>query len=407
MFLKFTWRYFRAKKTANAINIIAWITVVIIAFATCCQALVLSVFNGFEGLVKSLYSSFYADIKVMPASGKTFVLTPQVWQKITNQPYVQAASRIVQEKALLKNGDEQTMIAIKGVDDNYTRVSGVSNKVVNGVWDMGSEDEPGIVLGYGIQNAISVIVDSMFQQDALTLITPKKSEGATMALDDLASGNVTAKGVFAIQQDFDNQYALTNINYLKSQLKYAPEEYSYIELKLKQGFSEKEASKKLQALLGNTFLVQDRYQQNTNLYATMQLEKWVIFAMLNLILIIAAFNIISAVTMLVLEKGTDISILKSLGTTDAGIKKIFLLEGLLLGVIGSAIGITLVLIIAWLQTNYKLVKLAGGTFLIDYFPVEIKITDLIIVALSSIFIAFVAAYIPSAKAAKKTISLKT
>lgn len=406
MYLKFAWRYFRAKKSANAINIIAWLTVVIIAFATCCQALVLSVFNGFEGLVKSLYSSFYADVKIAPANGKTFLVDPSLFRKIEAEPYVNATSGILQEKALLKNGDEQTMIAIKGVDSNYRKVCGVSNRIVQGSWNLGTAAEPGIVLGYGIQSAISVIVDSLFQQDELTLITPKKSEGVSTALDDLSSGNVNASGVFAIQQDFDNQYALTNNAFLKGQLHYDENEFTSLEVKLKPGVKEKDAVKKLQALLGPTFLVQDRYQQNTNLYATMQLEKWIIFAMLNLILIIAAFNIISAVTMLVLEKSTDISILKSLGTTDAGIKKIFLLEGLVLGIIGSAIGIALVLTIAWLQTQYKLVKLAGGTFLIDYFPVEIKISDLLVVAVSSIFIAFVAAYIPAAKAAKRPIELK-
>ena len=153
MYLTFAWRYFKAKKTANAINIISWVTVGVIAFATACQILVLSVFNGFEDLVKSLYSSFYTDLKVLPAKGKTFTLTAAQINLIKQQAGVNSISLIAEEKALLQNGEQQSIIYLKGVDDNYINVSGVAGKTIQGKYNTGTADEPGLVVGYGIQNA--------------------------------------------------------------------------------------------------------------------------------------------------------------------------------------------------------------------------------------------------------------
>ena len=160
MYLTFAWRYFKAKKSANAINWIAWVTVGVIAFATACQILVLSVFNGFEGLVKSLYSSFYTDIKIIPQKGKTFILTKDQIQQIKNKPGIQVVSLIAEEKALLQNNDLQTIVYLKGVDENYHRVSGVAEKTFVGKFNIGDENEPGLILGSGIQNAAGVNVSN-------------------------------------------------------------------------------------------------------------------------------------------------------------------------------------------------------------------------------------------------------
>src|ERR1700733_4213380 len=149
----FAWRYFKAKKSANAINIIAWVTVSVIAFATACQILVLSVFNGFEGLVKSLYASFYTDIKIIPSKGKTFILTADQIRSIKQQPGVYAISLIAEDKALIKNDDVQTVIYLKGVDNNYQNVSGLADKVFDGKYNTGTLDDPLLIIGAGIQNA--------------------------------------------------------------------------------------------------------------------------------------------------------------------------------------------------------------------------------------------------------------
>jgi len=407
LYLTFAWRYFKAKKSANAINIIAWVTVSVIAFATCCQILVLSVFNGFEGLVKSLYASFYTDIKIVPVKGKTFFLTPAQLAQIKQQSFVQNFSLIAEEKALLQNADDaQTVIFLKGVDDNYSAVCGVAAKTNKGKFNTGTVDEPGLILGAGIQYAVGVSLNPAFETDKLTVILPKKYSNSSDPLQSLSEGNVLPTGIFTIQQDFDNKYAITNIEFVKQQMGLAADEYSAIELKLTDKTDITEAQKKLSALMGNNYYVQTLYQQNMSLYNTMKMEKWIIYAVFTLILIVSAFTMISALTMLVLEKQKDISVLQSMGANRSSILKIFLSEGLLLGGIGAATGIVMAVIICLLQLKFKFIKLGGGSFLIDYFPVQLIATDFILVAASAAFIAFVASWFPARKAAGQAFELR-
>ena len=406
MYLTFAWRYFKAKKSANAINIIAWVTTAVIAFATCCQVLVLSVFNGFEDLVKSLYSSFYTDLRMVPKDGKTFLITASQLAQIRQQPYIQDVSLIVQEKALLQNGESQTVINLKGVDDHYKNVSGVPTKITNGTFKTGSADSPELVVGYGLQNAAGISINPAFAPEQLTIILPKKTSSSSDPTASISEGNAIATSVFAIQQDFDNNYAITNVNFIKQQIGMEPDEFTAAEIKLKYGQDIEESQAKLQKIVGVGYLVQTRFQQNMSLYNTMRMEKWAIYAVLTLILIIAAFNMVSALTMLVLEKKKDISILQSLGGNQAMIRKIFLSEGLLLGFIGAAGGILLAVIICFLQIKFKLIKLQGGSFLIDYFPVKLVGSDFILVAGTAAAIALLASLVPAIKASRQAISLR-
>jgi len=406
MYLTFAWRYFKAKKSTNAINIIAWVTVAVIAFATCCQVLVLSVFNGFEDLVKSLYSSFYSDIKVIPGNGKTFTLTAEQIAALKQQPGVEIFSLIAEEKALLKNYDAQTVIYLKGVDDNYSKVSGIAGKTNRGKYFTGTTDEPYLVTGSGIQNAAAVNVDAALPADALTVILPKKNSLNNDPLQSLSEGYIKASGSFTIQQEFDDKYAITNIGFVKQQMGFAADEYSAVEIKLRPKANPSDEKNNISSLLGGNYKVQTKYEQNTSLYNTMKLEKWAIYGVLTLILIIAAFNMVSALTMLVLEKRKDISVLQSMGTDEKGILKIFLSEGLLLGSIGTAAGILMAIVICYLQLNFKLIKLQGGSFLLDYFPVKLVATDFLLVAITATVIAFIAAWFPARKASRQSFELR-
>ena len=406
MYLSFAWRYFKAKKSANAINIIAWVTTGVIAFATCCQVLVLSVFNGFEDLVKSLYSSFYTDLKITPAKGKTFFLTSAQLQLIKQQPYIQGISMIAEDKALLKNGEAQTVVHLKGVDENFSKVSGVPSKISSGNFKTGTLDNPSIIVGQGIQSAAGININPAFASDPLTVILPKKGIASSDPFSSLSEGNVTTTGVFAIQQDFDNNYAITNIDFIKNQMGFSANEFSAAEIKLTAGADIEAGKIALQKIISGNYIVQSRYEQNTNLYSTMRIEKWAIYAVLTLILIIAAFNMVSALTMLVLEKKKDISILQSMGSNKLVIQKIFLSEGLLLGIIGAAGGILLAVIICMAQQKLHFIKLEGGSFLIDYFPVKLIPTDFLLVAGTAIAIAFIASWLPAYKAARQPIELR-
>lgn len=407
MYFTFAWRYFKAKKSANAINIIAWVTVGVIAFATACQILVLSVFNGFEGLVKSLYGAFYTDLKIVPAKGKTFLLTPSQINQVKNTPGINGIALIAEEKALLQNQDQQSIVYLKGVDDNYINVTGVAGKTVQGKFETGTPDDPGLIVGYGIQNAAAITVAERLGASALTIILPKKGKvSVNDPMGSLSEGNATATGVFSIQQDFDNKYAITNIGFVKQQMGFAPDEYSACEIKVNSNVNSAPIQEQLQNILGNNFTVLNKYEQNQSLYSTMKMEKWFIYAVLTLILLVAAFNMISALTMLVLEKQKDISILQSMGAGKGMVLKIFLSEGLLLGAIGIGSGVILALIICFLQVQFHLVKLAGGSFLIDYFPVKLNIADFLLVAATAAFIAFMASWFPAKKAARQLIELR-
>ncbi len=406
MYFTFAWRYFKAKKSANAINIIAWVTTGVIAFATCCQVLVLSVFNGFEDLVKSLYSSFYTDLKIIPAAGKTFQLTAAQRKQINDQPYISGTSSVVQEKALLQNGDIQTVVNLKGVDDNFKNISGVYQKITAGTYALGDADDAGMVIGYGLQNAASVSVNPAFSPDILTVILPKRAANSSDPTASVSEGNVAANAVFSIQQDFDNNYAITNLAFMQQQMALAPDELTAIEIKLKPGAQLEKSQAALQELLPPSLKVQSRYQQNMSLYNTMRMEKWAIYAVLTLILIIAAFNMVSSLTMLVLEKKKDINILQSMGASRLVVQKIFLSEGLLLGLLGAAVGIAMATLICLLQVKFHLIKLQGGSFLIDYFPVKLILSDFLLVGGTAALIALLASVVPAFKAARQPLELR-
>lgn len=408
MYLKFAWRYFKAKKTTNAINIIAWITVGIIAFATACQIIVLSVFNGLEGLVKSLYSSFYTDIKILPANGKTFTLTAEQINKIKQVPYIDNLSLIAEEKALLQNNETetQTVIYLKGVDDNFIHTSGVAASTDRGKFNLGDLESPGLVVGSGVKNKAGISLNEALPSDSLTIILAKMNSTGNDPLASLSEGNIKTTGVFTIQQEFDDNYAITNLDFVKQQMGMGADEYSATEIKLTPKTDIKPTAEELQLLLGKGYLVKTRYQQNMSLYNTMQLEKWAIYAVLTLILIIAAFNMVSALTMLVLEKQKDISVLQSMGANKQAIQKIFLSEGGLLGLIGAGAGILLATVVCLLQLKFKLIPLGGGSFLINYFPVKLLVRDFILVAGTVLLITFLAAWYPARKAAGQAIELR-
>ncbi|MEO8414868.1 MAG: FtsX-like permease family protein [Ginsengibacter sp.] len=406
MYLKFAWRYFKAKKSTHAINIISWVTTGVIAFSTMCQVLVLSVFNGFEGLVQSLYSNFYADVKVVPSRGKTIILTPAQIDSLHHLNEVKGLSLVAEEKALLQNGEQQTVVLLKGVDANYPQVSGVPKNILHGVYDPGTIDKPKLILGVGIESAIGVQANkNLFP---ITVFLPKKTTRAnTNPLAALSEGNANTSGSFAIQQDFDNKYVITNIDFVKRQMNYAPNEFSALEISLLNPAETNHFTEDLQKKLGSKYKVLTKFQQNASLYNSMRLEKWVIYAVLTLILIIAAFNMVGALTMLVLEKRKDISVLQSLGADKNLIKKIFLSEGLLLAFTGTGTGMVLALIICFLQVKFKIIKLVGNSFLIDYFPVKLVLTDFLLVTLTALIIAVAASWFPAKKASQQLFNLKS
>jgi lipoprotein-releasing system permease protein len=408
--LLFARRYFTAKKSVNAINIIAWISVVAIAVVTTALLVVFSVFNGFEDLVKGLYSDFYADVRISAAQGKTIQVSPATRKQLLQIPGVVAIAAVAEEKALLVNGSNQTIVYVKGIDSCYTQVTQLvqNNHIIRGKFAMGSAQQPQLCLGIGIENAIAADVEKGIYP--VTLYMPNRQAQMNIGnlADALNSFNALPTSTFMVQQEFDSKYVFTNIDFVKYMLAMSPNECSALELKV-MGNDAKLANvcKQLQQVLGKSFIVQTRYQQNQSLFSTMQIEKWVIYAITCLILSVAAFNIVGALTMLVLEKQKDIAVLQAIGANNGFISQIFLSEGLLLAFVGTTIGALLGTAICLAQLQWHLVPLSGGTFIIDYYPVKLLWTDYALIISTVFGIALVAAYFPAQKAGRQMIQLKS
>ncbi len=357
-------------------------------------------------MVKSLYSSFYTDIKISPASGKVVSITPEQLAKLKGLKGIKIFSLVLEEKALLQNGDYQSVIYLKGVDENYRYTSGVAGHLINGEYNLGNEEIPKLILGAGVEGALGIYADrNIF---SLNIYLPRKSTSAQVnMLEDISNDTISTSAAFLIQQDFDNKYGITNIDFVRKALKLGDDEYSGVEIVVTDPSRTDDIKKEVQKIFGASYLVQNKYEQNRSLYSIMNVERWVIYGILCLILVVAAFNMIGALTMLVLEKKKDISVLHALGANRSFIQRIFLSEGQLLALLGGGIGMLLAFIIAWLQITFHLIPLEGGSFLISYYPVKLKLTDFLLVGGTVFIIALMASWFPSRKAATEEFSLRS
>lgn len=376
-----------------------------IMVSTAALIVVLSVFNGFEGLVQNLYGDFYADLKIVPASGKYITVDSSLVQKVKSADGVKELSFVVEEKAVLVNGDYQTIAFLKGVDKNYNGVNKLDHYITYGKYELGTADAPAIIAGSGVANAVGA--DPQSPLSDLVIYLPNRKAKSFNSLDAMHSFQVKPSGIFSVQQEFDDKYAFTNLAFMQYMLDLDANQYSAIEISATNRDKINDIQKQLQDKVGKNFIVQTRYQQNQSLFTVMEIEKWVIYGILSLILLVAAFNMIGALTMLVLEKEKDIAVLKAMGASENRIKNIFLGEGFLLAGVGGVLGMIVAYIICFLQIKYKLIKLEGGTFIIDYYPVKMMLHDFLLVALTILFIAVIASFIPAKKAAEQFYSLKS
>ncbi|NLR61563.1 ABC transporter permease [Chitinophaga polysaccharea] len=405
MVWQFASRYFRAKKSTNAINIIAWVSVVAIAVGAGALIVILSVFNGFEGLVKSLYSSFYPSIKIAPATGKTILLTADQLQKISAVPGVAHYSQVIEEKAVLRYGDEPTIAVLKGVDSGYNNVTDVKSHIVRGRFDTGDSVAYRAILGLELEGALGV--DVVHSLAPVTVYLPRRNVSTFVTPEDaLNNGVLYPTGTFAIQQEFNSKYVITNIEFLRKLLEWGDHEMSALEISTPAGVDEKLLKQRLQVLLGKDYKVQTRYEQNQSLYAIMQTEKWAVYVILSFIMIIAAFNMIGSLYMLVIEKQKDITILKAMGARKSLIMRIFLAEGLIIAGIGTLLGLGLGIGFCLLQQQFGIIKLEGTSFLVDAYPVSMHAADFLLVFVTIMIIGLAASWYPARRAAVEAIELK-
>jgi lipoprotein-releasing system permease protein len=401
----FAWRYFKAKKSTNAINIISWVSVSAIILGTASLIVVLSVFNGLEQLVRSLYSTFYTDLKISPSSGKFMRVPYASLVKLKQADGVIGYSLTLEDQALLQYNNSLQPVMLKGVDEQYISINGLSKNIYRGEYRLGSPEQPAAILGSGIENTLDIESDRALTPMTAYLfrsgnINPADPESA------VRSEALISSGAFKIQEDFDDHYVITNLGFMQRILGLDSNQYGAIEIAVKGGSASTELKSKLQDLFGSGFRIQTRDEQNQTLFGVMKMEKWVIYAVLTLILIVAAFNMVGALTMLVLEKQKDIQVLKAMGADNRLIQQIFLNEGILLGLLGGGIGFGLAVLLCWMQVSFKLVPLQGN-FLIDYYPVKLIPGDFILVGSTILIVVLLASWLPARKAALQPFELKS
>ena len=396
MHFLFAWRYFRGKYSFQAIQLIAWVSVFAIAIGTAALLTILSVSNGFSEIVNGLYSDFYADLRVVPRSSKFVPLTPQQLTTLRQIPGVHYATGIVENKAILVRNENQTVVFVKGVDSNYIHINKVNQYLKRGVFEVGSLDSPKLVLGIGVEE--NLLLYNANLGESLELIAVGRSGKSLKSMDQLNHLVAVQSGAFSVQQEFDAQYVFTSNQFAQYLFDLDSNQYSGVELSIDLN-KEKNIFTAIQDLLGPGFLVQNKYQQNADLYKIMQIEKWIIFAILALIMVVASFNLVGALTMLVLEKQKDIHVLHAMGATAGTIQKIFLSLSIVMAMTGALIGGVIASCLIFLQTQFHFIQLQGVSFVIDYYPVKAIWTDYLAVISLVVLIAIIAGWVPAKKAA--------
>ena len=397
MYFLFAWRYFRGKYAFQAIQIIVWVSVFAIAIGTAALITILSVSNGFTSVVKTLYADFYADVRVTPKEGKYFSITDAQFSKLKSIQGVQAVSKVVENRALLMRDGYQTVALVKGVDTNYTSINQVSKYLRRGTYTIGDVEKPMLLMGIGIEHKLGLLQNDI--GDTVQMYTVNRSGKVITQLGQLNSLTAQEAGSFSVQQEFDDQYVFTNTAFAQYLFDLQPNEISGIEFSIQK--NEQNVISVIQAIMGPGFLVRNKYQQNIDLYRIMQAEKWIIFCILALIMLVASFNLVGALTMLVLEKQKDIHVLNAMGATPWDIQKIFLMLSAVMALLGAFIGGGIASLVIWLQHQFHFIKLGGSSFIIDYYPIEPMVIDYVAVIILVVVIAVLAGWIPSRKAAAK------
>ena len=393
-------RYLLGKKSQNAINIISGISVLGVAVGTMALVIVLSVFNGFDSVVKSLFSSFEPDIQISAVEGKTFIPDPETKRKIASLPGVSAVSEVIEENVLLLYGDRQHIATIKGADEDFIEVSGIDSMIYDGAMQLKDRNRSYAVVGQGISYSLGIGLNFV---DPLFVYTIDRKSRINMAQPEEAIRRdfLYPTGIFAIEQDFDSRYVITSIEFVRDLLSY-DREVTFLEIKLDPAFPADRVQGQIAGLMGGGFRVLNRQQQNELFYRVMKSEKWAIFLILTFILIIASFNIIGSLSMLIIDKKADIATLRNLGGGNRLIERIFLVEGWLISIVGSILGLAVGSAISWAQQQFGLIRLTGsGTFVIDAYPVKIEIRDIILIWITVLVIGLLAARYPVRQISRK------
>jgi lipoprotein-releasing system permease protein len=356
--------------------------------------------NGFESIITKMYNSFNPDFRIEAIKGKTIDLSTFPIDKIVAIKGVANYSAIIEENALLRYKNKQQIVTIKGVDQNFTKVSNIKSKVVEGKYLLQMHDANFMVIGYGIYDKMEMGINDF--KSPISVYIPKRDNTVTLdPTEAFNSEQVFASGAFSIQEEFDTKYAIIPLRLAKKLLDYK-NEVTAIEIAISNSKNSDKIQKQIKQFIGDNYQIKNRYEQQEILYKIIKSEKFAIFLILSFIILIAAFNLIGSISMLILEKKKDIVILRSLGASENLIQQIFLAEGLLISLAGAFLGLVLGGLISFIQQQFGIIRLQGsGTFIIDAYPVVIQMSDFLKVALIVTVIGFIAAWFPINKIKKR------
>ena len=390
-------RYLFSKKSTHAINVISGISVIGVAVASMALVVTLSVCNGFHDMVASLFTQMDPQLKITPVKGKTAPADDPILTKIRQLPQIEVATECLEDQALAVYNDRQVMVKLKGVDDNFDKLTHI-REILEGDGEFGLHAAD---MYYGIPGlGVAYMLGMGYTYDKPLQIYAPKREGQidiTNPTDAFVEDQLFSPGVvFSVQQGkYDKQYILTSVHFTR-QLFQQEGMLSSLELRLKPGSDFDKVKAQIQQLAGDAYLVRDRYEQQDDTFRIMKIEKLIAYVFLSFILMIACFNIIGSLSMLIIDKRDDVITLHNLGASDSQIRRIFLFEGRIISAIGALVGIGIGLLLCWVQQQYGIVRLGNseGSFIVDAYPVSVHPWDVVLVFVTVLVVGFLAVWYP-------------
>ena len=392
-------RYLFTKKSHHAINVISGVSVCGVALATLAMVCTLSVFNGFQDLVATMFTAFDPEIKITAANGKVFDSQDERIQLLRDLPEIEVFSESLEDNAMVQYKGRQAMVVIKGIEDNFNQLTAIDSILYGrGEWILRDE-----VVDYAVPGIelVSVLGTGIRFLDPLEVYAPKRGAKINVANPSTSfeSSYLHSSGlVFAVnQQKYDASYILTSLSFARDLFQYETE-VSSIELRLVADADIKEVKKDIKRMLGNDFLVQDRYEQQADTYRIMEVEKLISYVFLSFILLIACFNVIGSLSMLIIDKRNDVATLRNLGADDQLVSRVFLFEGYMITFFGALIGVGLGLILCFIQQEFGIISLgsgdSAGAFVVDAYPVSVYAIDVILVLITVLVTGFLSVFFP-------------
>ena len=392
-------RYLFSKKSHHAINVISGVSVCGVALATLALVCTLSVFNGFQDLVSMMFTAFDPEIKITAANGKVFDSQDERIQLLRDLPEIEIFSESLEDNAMVQYKGRQAMVVIKGIEDNFNQLTAIDSILYGrGEWILRDE-----VVDYAVPGIelVSVLGTGIRFLDPLEVYAPKRGAKINVANPSTSfeSSYLHSSGlVFAVnQQKYDASYILTSLSFARDLFQYDTE-VSSIELRIAADADVKEVKKDIKRMLGNDFLVQDRYEQQADTYRIMEVEKLISYVFLSFILLIACFNVIGSLSMLIIDKRNDVATLRNLGADDQLVSRVFLFEGYMITFFGALIGVGLGLILCFIQQEFGIIPLgsgdSAGAFVVDAYPVSVYAIDVILVLITVLVTGFLSVFFP-------------